>query len=188
MTFWEIFCLALALAMDAFLVCFSYGLVMKTHRVRNAFGLGFSTGLGQFLLPLGGFYLTRLIGRYVESCDHWLAFGVFALLGLKVIYDACSGKEEEPETPCSVLSFKTLALVGLATSIDAFVAGSSLYLAKAPLLLSISLIGAVTFVCGFMGFLLTKVLHHLPTKGLEFLAGGLLIGIGVKILMEHHCF
>lgn len=184
MSFVGLLLLSCALAMDALIVCFSYGLVIRYHRGRAGLSLALATGLGQFLLPVAGFYLTVLIAPYVSSCDHWVSAGVFFLLGTKIIYDACH-PEGADGLKIQKLTVKTLAIIALATSIDAFVAGSSLYLAGASLWMSASLIGGLTFLLSLLGFHLTRILHHLPTHWLEILAGLMLIGVGIKILVEH---
>lgn len=199
MNYDEIILLALALAIDALVVSFSFGLVLKKHRINNALGLGVATGSGQFLMPVIGFFATSSIYHYVERWDHWIAFTVFLCLGVKIIFDALTeknnrGKREIPNK----LSFKVLTLTGVATSIDALVAGASLYLTQSHDCLETdgvgifpasTIIGSVTFACATGGFLSTKYLHKLPTIILEITAGIVLIGLGVKILIEHtNCF
>lgn len=84
----DVVLLGLALAVDAFVVSFSYGLILKRNRWRNAVSLGAATGLGQFVMPVAGWYGTNLVHGYIESIDHWIAFAVFLALGLKVIDEA----------------------------------------------------------------------------------------------------
>ncbi len=181
----ELLFLALALSMDAIIVCFSFGLAVREKRMKAAFGLALATGLGQMIMPLGGYFLTGGLVNYIRECDHWIAFAVFSALGLKVIWDAFTLQEEDESGVA--LSFKTFFMVGLATSIDAFVAGTMIYLTGSRPFLSAGLIGLVTFIFALTGFLLSKVLHHLPTRWMQLSAGLVLIGLGVKVLMEHLC-
>lgn len=194
MQYYDIILLSLALAVDALIVSFSYGLVIKHHRLKNALGLGVSTGMGQFLMPLLGFLLTGSIHAYVEQCDHWIAFAVFFILGARVIYCAFANKNsEDQEHIAHKLSFKILFITGVATSIDAFVAGASPYFSRnsapdsATILAAALIIGGITFACSFLGFLSARKLHKLPSIPLEVIAGLVLIGLGVKILVEHTC-
>lgn len=186
MPFSELLFLALALAVDATIVCFSYGLIAKKgQRVKISFALATSTGLGQFVMPVIGAYLTGKFAHYVASCDHWIIFGVFFILGGKFIWDAYARSDEERESEVTGLSIKAAVLVGLATSIDALASGPILELTNTPIWTSAAWIGGITFVMSLLGFSLTKILRHLPSKWLEIFVGLILIGLGVKVLLEH---
>ena len=102
-------------------------------------------------MPLIGWLATGSVHRYVEAFDHWIAFTVFLLLGLNVIIDARRGNKEE-KAPC-VLSLRLLFCVGIATSIDACVAGISLYFMNVGILTAALMIGIVCFVCTLAGFM-----------------------------------
>ena len=163
----DVVLLGLALAVDAFVVSFSYGLILKRNRWRNAVSLGAATGLGQF-----------------ESIDHWIAFAVFLALGLKVIDEALSGEDE----PCKLsrqLTFKVLLMIGLATSIDALVTGITLYFMNVSIWFAAPAIGIITFVCAVIGFQLNCCFKKVPTRYLEIAAGIILILLGCKVLYEH---
>lgn len=174
--------MALALAMDAVLVAFSFGLVVKEKRGQAALGLALACGLGQFLMPVLGYVLTGGLVDYVREWDHWIAFVVFSALGGKIIWDSFKEEKEEEETS---VTLRTCLLVGVATSIDAFVAGTMIYLTETPLLFAASVIGGLTFVLALTGFFLTRFLRHLPVHWLGLVAGLMLIGIGVKALVAH---
>lgn len=180
----EVWFLALALSVDAFVVSFSYGLIIKKNRNIASFKIATSTALGQFLMPILGWYGASTIYKQIEALDHWIAFFVFLVLGLNVIKEAfgscdCKNKLD------SKLSFKILLMIGIATSIDAFVSGSMLYFVKTPIWFAASLIGITTFICSLIGFNLCRVFKKLSTKWLEIVAGLILIGLGCKILIEH---
>lgn len=189
----NIILLGLALAVDAFVVSFSYGAVLKRHRMSNSLALATATGFGQFIMPVLGFILSSSIHYYVSSFDHWIAFGVFFILGSKIIFDACGKDDNAPQLHS--LSFKVLCIIGIATSIDAFIAGASLYImlhgsaCDSPSCFSAVfpgiIIGIITFLCAFAGFHMAKVLHRIPTKILECVAGLTLIAIGLNVLIGH---
>lgn len=185
MPFTEVFFLALALAVDAAIVCFSYGLVVNAGRWKIALILAFSTSLGQFVMPVAGYYLTERFVKYVSACDHWLVFAIFVILGGKFIWDALARKEEEQGGEIVAISIKAAFLVGLATSIDALASGSILMLTYTPIWSSAALIACVTFILSLCGFFLTRILRHLPGKWLEISVGLILIGLGIKVLVEH---
>ncbi len=184
MNFLDIFLLALALAVDAFVVSLSYGLVIRRKRRLAALKLALTVGLGQFLMPILGWYGAKSVYRLIEQVDHWIAFFVFLVLGLKVIADSlqegdCSEKLQKS------LPFKVLFLIGLATSIDAFVSGSMLYFVKTPIFSAALIIGLTAFVAALLAFNLCVLFKKLKTALLEQAAGVILILLGCKILHEH---
>ena len=180
----EIFLLALALAVDAFVVSFSYGLIIKQKRKFAAIKLSSATAAGQFIMPILGWFGASSIYKLIEQVDHWIAFFVFLTLGLKVITDSLRSCDCQ-EKLSKKLSLKVLFVVGFATSIDAFVSGSMLYFVKAPIFTAALIIGLTTFVCSLIGFNLCKVFKSLKTIYLEQTAGIILILLGCKILYEH---
>ena len=189
--------LAFALSVDAFVVAFSYGLLIKQKRLSNGIKLSLSTGAGQFLMPVLGFLLTGSVHRYIAAWDHWLGFAVFTFLGVNVLREGWNHPNEEEDMPhVTSLTLPTLMAVGIATSIDALVAGVSIYLSSAQcgtdptlhaVLLPAAAIGFTTFLCTAAGFFLTGRLHRFPTFHLEAGAGLILIGLGVKMLCDHLC-
>ena len=184
MTFWDILFLALALSADAFIVAFSYGLVIKKRKCVSALKIAFAAGFGQFVMPVLGWYGASGVYRQIEQIDHWIAFFVFLMLGLKVISDSfrdCGCCEKRSDR----LSFKVLLMIGVATSIDAFVSGSMLYFVKAPVWESAALIGIVTFVNSCIGFNLCRIFKKAPTRWLEITSGLILIFLGCRVLYEH---
>lgn len=179
----SVFLLALALAVDAFAVAFSYGLVIKTNRFSSSLKLGSATGFGQFIMPVIGWFGTNSVHQYIEAFDHWIAFVVFLLLGLNVIRGAfAEGEEEQVDKK---LSWKLLFFIGVATSIDACVAGISLYFMKVEIWTAAAVIGAVCFFCTLLGFYAGDILRRLPTKVLQLISGSVLILLGFKVLYEH---
>ena len=179
----SVFLLALALAVDAFAVAFSYGLVIRKKRFVSAIKLSSATGVGQFIMPIIGWLGTSSVHQYIESFDHWIAFVVFLLLGLNVIRSAFVDEGEEQVN--KQLSIRLLFVIGLATSIDACVAGISLYFMKVGILISAVIIGGICFLCTFLGFYIGDILRRLPTKVLQLLSGSVLILLGIKVLYEH---
>ncbi len=186
--------LAFALSVDAFVVAFSYGLIIRHRRLTNGLKISLATGAGQFIMPILGFMLTGAVHEYIAAWDHWIGFTVFALLGMHIIREGWENHHAPEEIrTVTTLSLATLFTIGVATSIDAMVAGVSIYLsaiqAGAADLLAVmapaSVIGLTTFFCTAVGFFLTKKLHRFPTFYLELAAGIILIGLGVKMLWEH---
>ena len=185
MTLFDIFLLGLALSVDAFVVSFSYGLVLKPHRMSNGLKLGAATGFFQFLMPVIGWYGARSINRYIESIDHWLAFFVFLALGVKIINDALYEEAEEKQPLQKKLTLQALFMIGIATSIDALAVGVTFAFLNVNILWAVTFIGVITFILSSIG---VKVGHvfGLRYKGkAEFTGGLILVLMGCKILLEH---
>ncbi|MDO4162378.1 MAG: manganese efflux pump [Pseudomonadota bacterium] len=186
MSFVEIFCLSLALAVDVFGVAFAYGLIIVRHRRRLALRLAGTCGIMQFMMPLPGYVCTAVIDSWISRFDYLLVFSVFLALGLNVIREAVT--EENGAAPFKRrrrLSWKTVLTIGIATSIDAFVSGTMLYLTKTPLLPAAVVIGFVSFVTGLLGFNLIYCFKKVPEKYLQITAGLVLIALGFKNLLAH---
>lgn len=182
MNFFEIFLLALALAVDAFIVSFSYGLIIKRRLLINSFKIAAAVGAGQFIMPIIGWYGTLPLNRYVEQFDHWLVFLVFGILGLNVIISALNESHEKLQKN---LTLPVLFMIGTATSIDALAAGVSLYFAQTPVIPAAAVIGATSFGCSMIGFYIHRFMRKLPRKYMEISAGLVLILLGTKVLCEH---
>lgn len=176
--------LAFALSVDAFAVAFSYGLIFKKKNLRDGILLGTATGIGQFVFPLIGWLATGSVHRYIEAVDHWIAFFVFLILGMNVIFSACRGEKDDFGLTAK-LSFKKLCVISVATSIDACVSGISLYFMPVGILTACLIIGGICFLCTLCGFYAGSCLKKLPTCYLQILAGMILIFLGCKILYEH---
>lgn len=181
----EILILSCILALDAFLVAFSCGLIAKSWKISDGIGISLITGFFQFLMPLIGYFLFKsasvVFEKYAQSIDHWIVFVIFALLGGKIIKDSLSEQEQENFS----LSLSALLLIGLATSIDALAGGVMIYTQKLPILQSAVMIGVITFSLVIIGYNLSKILSSLPNKLLGILGGGILILLGIKILIQH---
>lgn len=184
MPFLDIFLLALALSVDAFVVSFSYGLIIKKRKGKSALKLALATGGGQFIMPVLGWFGARSIYKHIEMVDHWIAFFVFLVLGLKIISDAFHECECQNKL-AKVLTAKLLFFIALATSIDAFVSGSMLYFMKAPVWEASAIIGIVTFINSILGFNFCRIFKKFPVKYMEIASGLILIALGCKVLYEH---
>lgn len=184
MNYLEITLIALALAVDATVYAFSYGLVLRQGRGWAAFRLALTVGVFQAGMPLLGYWGGEVLRSVVSAWAPWLVLLVFAVLGGSIIWNAWQedGDEDVATTP---LGFAGLMVVGVATSIDALAVGACMALGnlggpQLQLGLAVSLIGIITFFCALVSFHSARLLHHLPSRWLETLAGLLLIGLGVQ--------
>ena len=179
MTHIEIFVLALALSVDAFVVSFSYGISDLKDRRKSCAELALYTGGFQGLMPVFGYYLTGCVLSYVSQYAKLIVFLIFAYLGVKFILEGMSNREIKP---CS-LSLICLLTIGIGTSIDAFSAGISLMLSGNYIMKPALLIAGITFLNSILGFWIGEKFRKLPDKMLMIVAGMLLLLLGIKALL-----
>lgn len=171
--------------MDAFAVSISAWLSQKKIFLRQAFFLALCFWAYQAVMPLIGWLGGVSVRVYIESFDHWIAFGLLGALGAKMIYEAIS---EDDEKVKDYFSPSSLMILGFATSIDALAVGISLALMPVNILYAVYMIGWVTFFLCFLGVYIGKRFGHIFEKKAEILGWVILIFIGTKILIEHLFF
>lgn len=175
--------IALSLAMDSFAVSMTSGLALRQVKVRNAFIIALFFGSFQAFMPIIGWYIGVYVEHYISAIDHWVAFGLLCIIGVKMIYEASrkstSGKNIDPE------KFAVLLGLAIATSTDAFAVGLGFALLQVSITMPAIIIGTITFVVSFGGVYLGAVVGQFLGRKIEVLGGLILIGIGVKILIEH---
>lgn len=184
MSFFELFALAVGLSMDAFAVSVCKGLSMKRADAKGMAVCGAWFGGFQGLMPLIGFMLGSLFAEAIESVDHWIAFGLLALIGVNMLREAFSGKDDKEED--ADLSVKTMFVMAVATSIDALAVGISLAMAgNVNVWMAVILIGCTTFILSAAGVKVGSVFGNRFEKKAEIAGGAILIVLGVRILLEH---
>lgn len=171
--------LAVALAMDALAVALAQG-AAGHMRPGQAARLALAFGFAQAAMPLLGWALGTAFAGWIEAVDHWIAFVLLSLIGLKMILESREEAEADPG-----LAGWHLFAAAIATSIDAAVAGITLPLLGVDVLLACATIGLVTAALCFAGALGGgRAGRHLGGRA-ELVGGLVLIGLGVKILVEH---
>jgi putative Mn2+ efflux pump MntP len=174
--------IAFGLAMDAFAVSITNGITIKHQRINNALKIGIFFGSFQALMPLIGWLAGLRLRDFISGFDHWVAFGLLSLIGGKMIYESTKiGDDKEIRS----LNLFVLLLLSIATSIDALAVGLSFAFLKISIATPIIVIGIVTFMLSFLGVLVGNRLGHFFEKKMEIVGGLILIGIGIKILIEH---
>lgn len=192
MSFWTLLLLAAGLSMDAFAVSISSGIVLGRVRWTHMLKLAGAFGLFQGLMPLIGYTIARLFARQISLFDHWIAFGLLAFIGGKMLWEVFRGKEDDAprSDPCR---WTNLLVMAVATSIDAMAVGVSLAVMPHTGMLAGSfgylaccaMIAAVTFVICGIGVKIGGKTGDVFGRKAEIAGGFVLIGIGVKILLEH---
>lgn len=180
-----IFFIAVSLALDAFAVAVSSGISVPGFGWRHAVKIGLYFGVFQFVMPLLGWALGSSVSAYIVSIDHWVAFGLLALIGGRMVHGALAqAKGEAGSKPVIALTAPRLTLLAVATSIDALAVGVSMAFMDVNIWLAATVIGVVAFCLSVIGGLAGKGLGKLFSRRAELAGGVVLIAIGVKLLWE----
>lgn len=177
----ELLLIAVSLALDALAVSVSVGMGNPQGGARQGLRLGLWFGGFQFGMPLLGFLLGTTLAAYIEAAAPWIAFGLLAFIGGRMIWEALSPGEGED---VSHLTNSRLCLLAVATSIDALAVGVSAAMMGLDILLSCTVIGLTAFVLSFAGAMVGKGLGAAFQKWAQVAGGVVLIGIGLKFLLE----
>ncbi len=184
-----LFLLALGLSMDAFAVSVSNSMAYKGLRTRQAAVNSATFGLFQGVMPLLGFFAGRLFAQAVQAVDHWLAVVLLGFIGGKMIVEGIKALRSKEECkPAAAFSARVLLTQALATSIDALAVGISFAALAVNIWYAVAFIAVVTTVCSFLGSLLGKSFGALLGEWAEVLGGVILVGIGLRIFIEHMWF
>jgi len=183
MPLWTIIEVALGLAMDAVAVCIVAATAGYASNKRAVFRLAFHFGLFQFLMPVLGWSFGSLVERYVQNVDHWLAFGLLAFVGGRMIWLSFRPDEEAQRADPS--RGLTMVMLSIATSLDALAVGLSLALAGISVWYPSVLIGFITGGMCLVAIALGNRLRAAFARWAGIAGGVVLILIGVRILLEH---
>lgn len=184
MGLWELIVLAVGVSMDAFAVSVCKGLAMPKTKLRHGIICGAWFGGFQALMPLIGFYLGSLFAEAIDKYTHWVAFGLLALIGFNTLKEALKSDCECCEDQTADLSFKTMFVMAIATSIDALAVGVGLAMEDVKILLAVLLIGFTTFSFCTVGVKLGNVFGSRFEKPAQITGGAILILLGVKALLS----
>lgn len=169
--------------MDAFAVSLCRGLCMRKINYKHALIIAGLFGGFQAAMPLLGWLLGSQFEKYIVDIDHWIAFGLLLIIGGKMIWDVFEKEENSKES--GDLNIKELLIMAVATSIDALAVGITFAFLGASIWVSISIIGAITFVLCFAGVIIGNKFGAKFKKKAQLAGGLVLILIGLKILLQH---
>lgn len=175
--------IAIGLAMDSFSASLVLGSMDRKKSLVNAI---FSSGLFGFFqgaMPLIGWVIGGAFKSYISGFDHWVAFFLLFIIGLKMIKEGISSKDSSINNVD--ITVKTQLYLAFATSIDALIVGMGINLIGAPIMLTIIIIGLVTFILSMVGFYLGTKSSSLIKNKAGIFGGSVLILIGLKILIDH---
>jgi len=178
----ELFMIAIGLAMDAFAVSLAAATSGAAKNSRAVFRLSFHFGLFQFLMPVLGWYMGSRLVSAISSYDHWIAFALLAMIGIRMISPDRSTREGARSDPSRGWS---LVLLSVATSIDALAVGFSLAMIDVAIWAPSIIIGVVTASLSLLGIFIGDKLGKTFGRRMEIVGGILLVLIGAKILYSH---
>lgn len=183
MNWFSILGLSVGLAMDAFAVSISAGLNHGPLRTIQVLRLSLAFGVFQFLMPLVGWFVGREVALLIGAFDHWIAFGLLAFVGGKMLWEARSGKDSgkrgDPTRGMMLL------VLSLATSIDALAVGLSLAFLRIPILVPCLIIGVITSTLTATGATFGGKIGQKWGIWAEVAGGSVLLLIGARILLSH---
>lgn len=178
----ELIILSGGLAMDAFAVSICKGLAMKKMKWKNAIIIGLYFGIFQAIMPLIGYLLGVSFQSAITSIDHWVAFVLLVGIGANMIREAISKEKEEANDSIKI---KDMLILAIATSIDALAIGITFAFLEVNITLAVSLIGIITFIISVIGVKIGNIFGDKYERKAELAGGIILIGLGIKILIEH---
>lgn len=173
--------LAIGLAMDAFAVSICKGLSLPKMDWKKAVIAGLYFGGFQALMPLLGYLAGERFDHLISSIDHWIAFGLLLIIGGKMIIESF---EKDKKLDAS-FGFRSMIVLAIATSIDALAVGITFAFLQTNIWIAITHIGIITFIFSAAGVKIGNAFGSKWGSKAEFVGGVILVGIGVKILVEH---
>ncbi len=182
MSIWEILLSGLGLSMDASAVGMTNGMIEPKMKHRKALLIAAFYAVFQFIMPVIGYYCVSPFAEQIKDVAPWLSFALLAFIGGKMIFDCFKKKEEQLEP----VGLWKLFIQALATSIDALIVGVTMLAMGTALNIwySALIIGGITFVLSFGAIYLGKLIGDKFASKAGILGGVVLIGIGLKILIE----
>jgi putative Mn2+ efflux pump MntP len=178
--------IAVGLAMDAFAVSIATSVTLMHVTGRQLFRLSFHFGWFQFMMPMIGWLAGIGFVRFIAPWDHWVAFGLLAFIGCRGIYKVFTERgDHERITKADPTRGWNLIILSVATSIDALAVGLTFAMLEVRVWYACAIIGLVTASITLVGMLIGRNLGTRFGRWVEMLGGLILIGIGLKIVVEH---
>ncbi len=178
--------IGIGLSFDSFAVSVSCGLMRQEIKFKQAIFVAATLAFFQASFPLIGWFLGMKFNTLIEAIDHWIAFGLLAVIGIKMIIEGV--KPEGVLKSFNPFNLRVLLGLSVATSIDALVVGLSFGFLDLPILFPVVVIGGVTFIVSMLGMLFGKNVPANRSHQSIILGGIILIAMGFKILAEHFWF
>lgn len=167
--------------MDAFAVAICKGLSMQEFTLKKSATVGMYFGIFQAGMPFLGYLLGANFQDKISSVDHWIVCILLTAVGINMIWESI----QQEEKVNSALDFRTMSVLALATSIDALAVGITFAFLQVQVLSAVVFIGVVTLIISMVGVKIGNVFGTKHKSKAELAGGVILIGLGIKILLEH---
>lgn len=177
------FLIAIALSMDSFAVSMGMGTRSLTIPLYRACVVALSFALFQGGMILAGWFLGESVALFISGIDHWIAFLLLGIIGCRMVYESIRQGKKKVNT--LVFSIKTILILSFATSIDAFIVGISYAFLNVFIITPVLYTFLITFLLSVLGIFFGRSFGTLVKNKAGILGGMVLIGIGVKILIQH---
>lgn len=177
--------LALALSMDVFAAALSRGVSAPSGSIlRTALTVAAALGAAHGLMPLVGWSLTSAMDTLVRDLDHWVAFALLVLIGVRMLLgertpDGATGTWNDGHGHASLI------VVALATSVDAAVVGGTFAGLGYSVVVACGVIAAVAFMFAIAGVYVGKAAGDATGRRAQVIGGLILIALAIKIVIEH---
>ena len=181
----SIIIIGIGLSMDCFAVSISKGIHAKKLFFWLTFRMALLFGLSQAIMPLIGYELGAGYAVYMKNVDHWVAFGLLTLIGGKMVIEGFKPVDPDSDKVTNPFTWVSLLSLALATSIDAFATGIVFIPYHEILWKAIVVRGLTSFIFTFLGMYIGVHFGKRFHLNVEMIGGFILIGIGLKILVEH---
>lgn len=175
--------LGVGLAMDATAVSMTNGMCIPKAGKKEAFITSAIFGVFQGMMPLIGYCAGSLFAEYISRIDHWIALLLLGYIGGKMVFDSLT--KEDDAIPLRFLSPRLLFIQAISTSIDALAVGVSFAALSVPIFVASGTIALVTFLLSFIAVFIGKRFGNLLGQKAQLVGGLMLIGIGLKIFIQH---
>ena len=185
MSFYALLILAFGMSMDAFAASIGKGAALYRPPLREALRTGIIFGVVEAITPVIGWGIGLAASQYVLRWDHWIAFALLMLLGVRMVAEGMKKDGQEPINAPRRHGFWLLVTTAIATSLDAMAVGVGLAFLEVNIVTTALLIGLATTIMATTGMLLGRFLGAAMGKWAEVMGGIVLIGIGCSILLEH---
>ena len=201
----QIILFGIALAMDAFAVSITDGLIYSDINKKRIFFIAGTFGIMQALMPAIGYFAVELIKTIVgssgsndaihifETIITWVSFALLLFIGGKMLVEGIVEiKKPAEEKQSKLFSVKEVLVMGVATAIDAMAVGVSLHSGLSTNLtiwLHIAIIGVITFGISLIGLFLGKQILKLlkgKTEISVIIGGCILVLLAVWVVLSHY--
>jgi manganese efflux pump family protein len=180
----SILLIAFSLSADCFAVALAGSVSLVKIRTVQVLRTALAFGLAQMAMPVIGWAVGRTVIDYIESFDHWVAFGLLFVIGGRMIWEAVHDKDE-PGKEADISRGLLLLTLAVATSLDALAVGLSFAFLEINIVVASTIIGIIAFLITVLGFYFGRKANSILGQRAKMVGGIILIGIGVKVLLSH---